>query len=99
MFTGIQFVMALAILITGIQLITSVSMNSVFFKELEVLSLGYFLGYLFVVIYFGGVSIVFYFKREFSNKRHALFGLGLFFGGVLPIMITQGPVVEIKNIN
>lgn len=88
MFTGIQFILALAILITGIQLTTSVSMNSVFFIELEALSLGYFLGYLFVVIYFGAVSIVFYFKREFSNRRHALFGVAIFFFGVLPIMIT-----------
>jgi hypothetical protein len=66
---------------------------------LEALSVSYFIGYLIVVVYFGCVSIVFFYKREFSNARHALFGIILFFGGCLPILITQGPIVEIKNIN
>ncbi len=98
-FTGIQTTIALAILITGIKLVTSVSLSSAFFIEIEILCLGYFVGFFLLVIYFGFLSVVFFYKREFSNGRHALFGIALFFGGALPIFITQGPIVEIKDIN
>lgn len=97
--TVIQSIILLAVLITGIRLTTSVSWSSSLFKEIEVLCLGYFVGFLLVIAYFGFLSVVFYYKREFSNGRHALYGLALFCGGALPIFITQGPIVEIKNIN
>jgi hypothetical protein len=66
---------------------------------LRPLVVSYFVGFLIIILYFGAISVVFYKNRNLSNKYIACFGISLFFGGFLPIMITQGPILEIRNMD
>ena len=52
-----------------------------------------------MIVFFGAVSVAFYKNRNYSNKAIAVFGASIFFFGFLPIVITQGPIVEIKDLS